>query len=375
MMFDMLMTKDRKMRTRTLEENSHYRGALAGRVSTASTQPKHPRFKKSLPAHLIVLHDGRRLAYAEYGDKTGFPLFYFHNHAGSRIEGQFFHRDAQHAGFRIIAVDRPGVGFSDSVRAMSHKSFSDDVVELADSLGLPRFGLLSWAGGSPFAFAAAHQHPERIKLLISLCSVPMQPQPDYPGRSLMGTLSRLSLAAMKMFIGIRQLSSTRNAQQYLQRLSDAMCFADRKIIQNPAVLKVMTQGIEESRRQGGFSLASDSRLCFEPWDFALEDIKVPVQLWHGTADTLVPPHYATVLAQDLGDCVLRKVAHRGHLFFMQSAEEVFALANSRICADREAAANTFMPVQRSSTLSSLDSRSDSLSADRPVTALRSRMGL
>jgi len=365
------MTQDGKMQPQIVDETPHFTGSLAGRLSVSSTQAPHPRFAKSLPAHLIVLQDGRRLAYAEYGDKQGFPLFYFHNHAGSRIEGQFFHRDAQHSGFRIIAVDRPGVGFSDSVRALSHMSFSDDILELADSLGLSRFGLLSWAGGSPFAFAAAHQHPDRIKLLIGLCSVPMQLQPDYSGISLTRTLSRLSLAAMKMFIGIRQLSSTRNAQQYLQRLSDDLCFADRKIIQNPAVLKLMKQGIEESRRQGGLSLARDSRLCFEPWNFALEDIKVPVQLWHGTADTLVRPHYAKVLAQNLADCVLRKVAHRGHLFFMQSAEEVFSLANSRIYADRERAANSVMSKAQS-TLSS-DSRSEHLSAERRAKALRRRV--
>ena len=335
------------MQTRILDENPHYPGSLAGRSSMAGPRLKnYTRFKKSLPAHLITLHDGRQLAYAEYGDKQGFPLIYFHNHAGSRTEGEFFHRDAQHAGFRIIAVDRPGIGFSDPVRALSHKSFSDDVVELADSLDMTRFGLLSWAGGSPFAFAAAHQHPDRIKLLISLCSVPMQRKFDYPVSNVAATLSRLSLAAMKVLISFRQLSCTRNARQYLNRLSEDLCFADRKIIQDPAVAKLMKQGIEESRRQGGLSLASDSRLCFEPWHFALKDIKVPVQLWHGTADTLVPPHYAAVLAQDLSDCVLRKVAHRGHLFFMQSAEEVFLLASSRIHAARERAANSLMPAPK-----------------------------
>jgi len=352
------MTQDKKMQPQIVDETPHFPGTLAGRLSASSTQAPHPRFAKSLPAHLIVLHDGRRLAFAEYGDKHGFPLFYFHNHAGSRIEGQFFHRDAHQAGFRIIAVDRPGVGFSDSVRAFSHKSFSDDIVELADSLGLSNFGLLSWAGGSPFAFAAAHQHPGRIKLLVSLCSVPMHRRHEYPARNLTAILSRLSLSAMKMLISIRQLSSTRNARQYLNRLGEDLCFADRKVIQNPTVLNLMVQGIEESRRQGGLSLASDSRLCFEPWDFALEDIKVPVQLWHGTADTLVPLHFAPVLAQDLSDCVLRKVAHRGHLFFMQSAEEVFSLANTKLFADRQRAANSFILDPRFSGLLNSDPRPD-----------------
>jgi len=347
------------MQTRTLDDNSHFSRSASRRSAGPAPTSKHPaRSEKSFPAHLIVLHDGRRLAYAEYGEKHGFPLFYFHNHGGSRLQGQFFHRDAQQAGFRIIAIDRPGIGFSDPVRALSHISFSDDIVELADSLALSRFGLLSWAGGSPFAFAAAHQHPGRIKLLISLCSVPMQRRQAFPIRTLAASLHRFSLAAMKMFISIRQVSCTRNAQQYLNRLSEDLCFADKKVIQNPAVLKLMQQGIEESRRQGGLSLANDSRLCFEPWDFALAEIKVPVQLWHGSADTLVPSHFARVLAQGLVDCVLRKVAHRGHLFFMQSAEEVFLQANNRLYADRQRAANSIIPALKSAGHSGIESGSD-----------------
>jgi pimeloyl-ACP methyl ester carboxylesterase len=64
----------------------------------------------SLPEGNIRLSDGRRLAYAEYGDPQGKPVFFFHGTPGSRL---FHHPDASvaaSAGARIIAIDRQDSG-------------------------------------------------------------------------------------------------------------------------------------------------------------------------------------------------------------------------------------------------------------------------
>ena len=67
----------------------------------------------SLPESNITLRDGRQMAYAEYGDPQGKPIFFFHGTPGSRL---FHHPDASlaaSAGARMIAVDRAGFGRSD----------------------------------------------------------------------------------------------------------------------------------------------------------------------------------------------------------------------------------------------------------------------
>jgi hypothetical protein len=56
----------------------------------------------------LVLGDGRRLGYAQYGQPDGEPLFYFHGHPGSRLEARFAHAAAAGASLRVIALDRPG---------------------------------------------------------------------------------------------------------------------------------------------------------------------------------------------------------------------------------------------------------------------------
>ncbi|MEZ5448790.1 MAG: hypothetical protein R3E89_07250 [Thiolinea sp.] len=56
----------------------------------------------------ITLNDQRRLAYSEYGDRDGRPLFYFHGMPASRLEAVLLEAAASRLGLRIIAADRPG---------------------------------------------------------------------------------------------------------------------------------------------------------------------------------------------------------------------------------------------------------------------------
>ena len=59
-----------------------------------------------------TLADGRPLAYSEFGDPTGIPVFHAHGGPDSRIEGRIFDKAAQARGYRFIVTDRPGMGES-----------------------------------------------------------------------------------------------------------------------------------------------------------------------------------------------------------------------------------------------------------------------
>ena len=52
----------------------------------------------------LRLPDGRRLAYAEYGDPAGRPLIYNHGLLSSRFEAAFADGAARRLGLRLIAV-------------------------------------------------------------------------------------------------------------------------------------------------------------------------------------------------------------------------------------------------------------------------------
>ena len=56
---------------------------------------------------------------------------------------------------RLITIDRPGIGRSDIKVARSLADWPNDVVNLANSLGIDRFAVVGWSGGGPYAASCA----------------------------------------------------------------------------------------------------------------------------------------------------------------------------------------------------------------------------
>ena len=61
----------------------------------------------------LRVRDGRKLAYAEYGDPDGTAVVHFHGHPSSRLEGKLAETAARRLRVHLITRDRPGMGYSD----------------------------------------------------------------------------------------------------------------------------------------------------------------------------------------------------------------------------------------------------------------------
>jgi pimeloyl-ACP methyl ester carboxylesterase len=110
----------------------------------------------------LRLRDGRRLQVLEIGKKDGFPIFHFHGNGSSRLEIFTVQSRADPLGIRLICPDRPGIGGSDSRPGYQLLDWPDDVVEVADQLGIERYAVEGFSGGAPFALACAYKIPHRL---------------------------------------------------------------------------------------------------------------------------------------------------------------------------------------------------------------------
>jgi len=287
-------------------------------------------------AQTLTLRGGRRLGYAEYGRPGGAPGFYFHGHPGSRLEPKFADEAATSAGVRVIALDRPGYGLSDFQPGRTILDWPRDVAEAADLLELERFAVLGASGGGPYALACAHAIPERITRagVISgagpygapgvTAGMRWQNRVGFQLGARVPPLARLIMWNMARVV-------RRRPERVLDAIAQAMSGRDGEIVRRPAVREILAADIAEAFRQGSRGAALDVVLLGRPWGFALDEIRLPVLLWQGEADRLVPPAMGRRLAATIPNCRATFFPGEGHLLFVDHMSEIvreFAPAGS-----------------------------------------------
>jgi pimeloyl-ACP methyl ester carboxylesterase len=253
----------------------------------------------------IYLGDGRRLAYAEYGDPQGKPLFYCHGFPASRFEAALLDPAARKAQVRIVAADRPGCGLSDF---QPHRQIGDwpgDVVELADALGIDRFAIVGVSGGGPYALACARKIPQRLTAVGVVCGL----GPVNESRALRDMLwsRRLVFSLARRTPWLLRLSYAAVLRPLLRRRPTAILsiiertpvLPDRRVLERPETRRVLLASIQEAFRGGSRGILYELSLYTREWDFRPQEIALTVDLWHGEADPIVPVVHARILAKQL----------------------------------------------------------------------------
>jgi pimeloyl-ACP methyl ester carboxylesterase len=264
----------------------------------------------------IQLHDGRTLAYAEYGSPEGRTLFYFHGHPGSRLEAGLLADHLRLAGIRLIGIDRPGMGLS---TFQSHRRIFDwpnDVVELAANLHIDRFSVVGFSGGGPYALACAYKLPQHLIACGIVAGV------GRIGRF----LSFLSqwLPWLISPITARFLRDEARAKKLLGLASRSWVEPDRKSLLLPGIKQTMAASLVEAHRQGAKGPAYDGMLFGKSWGFKLEEVTfAPIFQWHGELDKDVPISEAQVAARRLRHCKATYYPVEGHISLIANhAEEI-----------------------------------------------------
>jgi pimeloyl-ACP methyl ester carboxylesterase len=265
----------------------------------------------------ITLSDGRRLGFAEFGDRQGKPVFYFHGFPGSRLEAQLAEKISLDTHVRFIGIDRPGYGLSNFKPNRQLTDWPDDVAELADVLGFDRFSILGVSGGGPYAAACAYKIPHRLDAVGIICG--MGPV-DVPG------LMRYMPWMYRQGLRLADRSPTITAAVYpfvafffrnypertLSIFSAKVSKPDKIALKNMELIQVLSASFREAFRSSLRWPATDAVLYSRPWGFPLEDIDITVYLWHGENDRIVPPEMGRYMARAIPNCRVTFYPHEGH---------------------------------------------------------------
>ncbi len=281
---------------------------------------------------VLSLRDGRVLGYAEYGDPTGKPVFFFHGLPGSRRQRHPDDSIATELGARIIAIDRPGYGLSDFQQGRKLLDWPDDVAQLADSLKIDRFAAIGVSGGGPYLLACAYKMPERITSATVISG--MGPVDDSEAMKGMLPSMRLGLGiAPRVPWGFVRLALdpvakmvSRNPSGAKKLVPSSAPEADKKAFARPEVQEVDRQDLVEAYRKGAQGAFWEVVTLATPWGFRLEDIHKKIHLWHGEEDTTVPQHMGRYVARTLPDCESRFYPGEGHTLMYNYWREILTVA-------------------------------------------------
>jgi pimeloyl-ACP methyl ester carboxylesterase len=268
----------------------------------------------------FTLRDGRTLGYREYGDRNGAPVLFFPDIGQSSLARHPNAERTAEAGVRLIAVDRPGIGASSRARDHRLLAWSDDMRQLADALGLPRFGVLGWGWGAAYALACAQALPDRIDGtgLVGALGSPAASAPLGPEiRALSGVL-RYPAPAARWALRRRRAAVMRHPRGVLER----MPAADRDVLHNPAITAMLDDSIAEAWRSGIDGIHDDLRTAGRDWGFQVEEIRRPVYLWYGEGDSEFPPEMERSLAERLPRCRAVPFRDEGHLVLFTHWDEI-----------------------------------------------------
>jgi pimeloyl-ACP methyl ester carboxylesterase len=264
--------------------------------------------------------DGRTLAVADAGNESGPAVVVNHGTPGSRLLWRELIEDAEARGMRLIGYDRPGYGGSDPQPGRTAADAAGDVGAIADALGIEQLAVEGGSGGGPHALACAALLPDRVVAVASLAGVAPYPAEGLDWLDGMGQDNLDEFAAT--------LAGREALERYLGKKVSEMLTAEPKAIAeallsllSPPDRAVLTgelaEYFHEATRVGVEEQLDgwidDDFVFVNPWGYRLEDIRVPVQLWHGARDRFVPIAHGRWLAERIPGVDAHLTDEDGHL--------------------------------------------------------------
>ncbi len=201
----------------------------------------------------------------------------------------------------------------------------DDVVALADHLGLERFGVTGGSGGGPHALACAALLPDRVVRATCLVGVAPLGEPGLDQDSWLAGMDPenvkefgWALAGEEVLIpeleGVNAKAAARVAADPASVLDDfELSESDRSALARKETMQVIRESWAEHSTRGVGGWADDDLAALQPWGFEVDRISIPVLVWYGATDVLVPPAHGEWLAAHVPGCVVKIDDDAGHM--------------------------------------------------------------
>lgn len=268
----------------------------------------------------LALPDGRSVDVFDGGDPHGFPLVMHHGTPSDATTFADWHQACADRGLRLLCASRPGYAGSTRLAGRDVANAARDTAALLDLLDLGAFVTAGWSGGGPHALACAALLHDRCLAAATLAGVGPYDGEDLEFLEGMGPENVEEFGAavagedeLRSWMGqfgeaFRQVTG--------EQIAEAFGGLVPQVDVDVLVGGYADQMAAQTRRAlaPGFDGWVDDDLAFtRPWGFAVGAIRVPVTVWQGDLDLMVPFAHGRWLAHHLHTATTRMVPGHGHI--------------------------------------------------------------
>jgi len=269
---------------------------------------------------VVQLPDGAVVAFQEYGDPLGSPVIFCHGWPSSRTMAQLADEPARALGIRIISPDRPGISGSSMQLDRKLSDWPRVVEQLANDLEIAEFRILAISGGAPYAYATAIAMPERVRAIAIIGGViPFAELKDFKGllplyRWMLAFYRNQPRLLRQLFFLARPFLSFRAPIRVRPLLLKMLLLrpCDAASLRDDAAFEAIFESQRRAWRGSVEGVLVDAQIYAQPWGFTIEDVQVPVRLWHGMEDRAFAVRLAEEMANRFPNCKTRFIQNEGH---------------------------------------------------------------
>lgn len=264
--------------------------------------------------------DGRRLHVEVAGDLERVVVV----QVGWPSAGVLFDRwveDAARRGLTLVTYDRPGYGKSSRQPGRKVADCALDVRAISQALGFDRCVVCGLSGGGPHALACAGLLDE---LVVAAATIGSGAPFDAPGFDWLVGMSDEVRNYYELFLSDRAAWRRQEEQEceellalsveeFAEAFAAGLSPGDRALALDDEFGAWVYRAVHAALAAGNEGSSDDGVAILSPWGFEIEQIKVPVKIWHGGDDRWVPLAHGRLLADTIPGAQAELRDDDGHL--------------------------------------------------------------
>jgi pimeloyl-ACP methyl ester carboxylesterase len=265
------------------------------------------------------LPDGRHVDVRVYEPADGLPLVFHHGTPAAGLPNRAMVRSAQERGLRVVSVSRPGYGSSDRRPGRTVADMASDTAAVLAELGADRCLVSGWSGGGPHALACAARLGPAAAVLVIAGVAPYDAMGlDWLTGMGQDNIDEFGLAlegedALRPYLtAAREELTQATAEDLVTSLDSLLPDVDRAALTGEFA-EDMLAAFREGLGNGIDGWLDDDAAFTRPWGFGLDEITVPVRIWQGSEDLMVPFAHGKWLADRMPAAVAHLEDGEGHL--------------------------------------------------------------